>query len=161
MGSGKSKLGKKLASKLNKGFIDLDSQIEEREGLSVSEIFNQKSEEHFRKTEQEELLKLGSEKQAVISLGGGACCNDLSWAFLEQNGLVIYIKEPIEILYGRLKQNRSRRPLIASLDDESLRDFIEKKLEERLTYYKKAHFTYEQERTSLPFLVKQIEDYLR
>jgi shikimate kinase len=161
MGSGKSSLGKKLASRLNRPFVDLDKLIEEKEGISISAIFTFKGEEYFRNLEKKILHELPSDLNAVISLGGGASCNEDSLHFIKESGLSIYLKEKVDVLYGRLKLNKVNRPLIAQLDDKALKEFITEKLEERSVFYERAHFIYEKDRTSFTFLVKQIEDYLK
>jgi len=160
MGSGKTSLGKKIANKLNRTFIDLDDLIEGKEGKSISELFSEKGENYFRQIEKSVLLSQSKDKEVVVSLGGGACCNEESWKFMENNGLIIYLKEKPEILFGRLKQNKNQRPLIAHLPDEDLKEFIDKKLSERSIYYDKAHFVYEKDKSSFKFLVKQINDFL-
>lgn len=161
MGSGKSKLGKKLASRLDIPFLDLDELIENEENMTISQIFNLKGEAYFREVEKTMLFKHFSKMNVLLSLGGGACCNELSWKFLEQNGPIIYVKEPVEILFGRLKTDKVKRPLIANLSDEELKFFIDKKLDERSVFYDKAHFIFEKEKTTLDFLVNQIKNYLR
>lgn len=161
MGSGKSKLGKKLASRLELPFLDLDELIENEENMTISQIFNSKGEAYFRESERTNLFKFYAEKKVLLSLGGGACCNESSWKFLEENGLIIYIKEPSGILYGRLKKEKSKRPLIANLADGELKEYIDQKLEERSIFYERAHFIYEKEKSSLDFLVNQIRNYLR
>jgi len=160
MGSGKSSLGVQLGEKINRPYFDLDNRIEEKEGKSISEIFTDKGEDYFRKIEQNILFSYSSNSKSVISLGGGACCNDLSWNFLDQNGLIIYLKVSEGTLFERLKQNRSKRPLIANLSDEDLKKVISEKLKDRLSYYERAHFTFDSESTSLDFLVKHIEAFL-
>lgn len=160
MASGKTSLGKKIAGKLDRTFIDLDQKIEEKEGISITQIFKEKGETHFRKLEQDVLFSLPSQMAAVISLGGGTPCHDLNWSFLDQNGLIIYLKEEEATLLGRLRQNRSDRPLIANLSDAELKTFVHEKLNERSTYYERAHFTFEKDKTSLDFLINQIQAFL-
>ena len=84
----------------------------------------------------------------------------MNWAFLEQNGLIIYLKESPDILFGRLRKNKSKRPLIAGLEDNDLKEFIGEKLKERSAFYDRAHFIFEKDKTSFPFLVSQIENFL-
>ncbi|MDD3723627.1 MAG: shikimate kinase, partial [Lutibacter sp.] len=75
MASGKSAVGRILSEKLNIQFIDLDSFIEEKEQLSISEIFETKGEIYFRKIEGIYLQELlNSKESTVISLGGGTPC---------------------------------------------------------------------------------------
>ena len=73
MGSGKSSVGRTLSRLLRRKFIDTDALIEEREGLTVNEIFTQKGEEYFRRVEQELIKEIFTEPGQVVSLGGGDC----------------------------------------------------------------------------------------
>ena len=161
MGSGKSSLGKKLAQRLSSPFMDLDTMIEKWEERTIPVIFKESGEEYFRKVEKSILLTLDEGKMAVIALGGGACCKEESWNFLENNGVIVYLKESPEVLYGRLKTQKEKRPLIASQSDAKLKDFIKKKLKERSVFYEKAHIVYEKEKTTFPALVQEISDYLK
>jgi len=161
MGSGKSSFGKKLARKLSKDFIDLDEWIESKEGKSISQIFSDHGEAHFRKTESALLSTIDSEKNAVVALGGGAPCNKINWSHIRKNGILIYLKESESILFGRLKQNKSTRPLVSSLNDAELRVFIQEKLKERSEYYEQADFVYEKNKTGFEFLIDQLTNYTR
>ena len=76
MGSGKSGLGDKIATRLNFKFSDLDKEIEISEKKSISEIFHEKGEEHFRKLEKQMLFRTVNNDNNIIALGGGACCTD-------------------------------------------------------------------------------------
>ncbi len=72
MASGKSTLGKALADKLGWDFRDLDTVIEQKEGMSITEIFKEKGEDYFREKECEYLLSLTREFKGAVALGGGA-----------------------------------------------------------------------------------------
>ena len=74
MGSGKSTLGKKLAYNLKYNFIDLDTYIEEQEGRTINEIFNDDGEDNFRKLERVYLHRVIDIENVVISVGGGTPC---------------------------------------------------------------------------------------
>ena len=161
MGSGKSSLGERLANRLGRDFVDLDKLIEEKEGKSISEIFSEKGETYFREIETKTLNDLKSESECVVSLGGGAPCSELNLSFIGSNGMSIYIKEPEDILFGRLRDKKQDRPLIANLSDDELRHFISDKLSEREKFYNRADFTYEKRITSWSFLITQIEHYLK
>ena len=76
MGSGKSSIGSLVSKKLNIDFIDVDSEIEKKIGLTISKIFENKGEKYFRQIEEKETLKFLKSKKTVISLGGGAFLND-------------------------------------------------------------------------------------
>ena len=75
MGVGKTTIGKILAKKLDYKFIDVDKLIEDKEGLSISFIFKNKSESYFRKVENEMTFAELKKDNSVISLGGGAFLN--------------------------------------------------------------------------------------
>ena len=75
MAVGKSTIGRLLSKKLGMPFEDLDTRIESRESLRISEIFNLKGEEYFRKIEENEGLNLIKEEGKIIALGGGTFIN--------------------------------------------------------------------------------------
>ena len=142
MGSGKSSVGRLLSKSLQFGFKDLDSCIETAEGITISEIFENKGEIYFRKKEAIVLNKVLSEKnKLVLSTGGGTPCygtimHDL---LARENVITIYLKNSLETLTHRLFEERNERPLIAYLETkELLKDFIRKHLFERSFYYNQA-----------------------
>jgi shikimate kinase len=161
MGSGKSSLGKKLATRLGREFVDLDELIEEKAGQTISGIFSDKGEGYFRNIEHELLTGFNSEGEYVVSLGGGAPCSESNIGFIQTVGISIYLKEPEDVLFGRLRGNKKDRPLIANLNDEALKQFISDKLSEREKFYERADFIYEKSKTTWPFLITQIEHYIR
>lgn len=142
MGSGKSYSGKRLAHALEYPFIDLDDQIEEKEQRKISEVFAREGEAIFRKIERSALHELRQFQKAVISCGGGTPCffDNMDW--MNQNGLTIYLKTPVDILVSRLESEKAHRPLLNQI--ENLSEFIIKKIKERELYYNQASIIYEQ-----------------
>ena len=138
MGCGKSTWGKKLAEKLDCAFIDIDKRIEAIEGGIVAEVFKIKGEEYFRKLEADVLRSTVLEKNAVISCGGGTPCYFDNMEWMKQRGKTVYLNLSPENLFGRLRTRKEKRPLIANLDDDQLRDFIFQKLSEREAFYLQA-----------------------
>ena len=139
MGSGKSTLGKSLAIKLNKSFFDLDEEIEKHEGKTISAIFKQHSEVHFRKLEKELLAKITTENEDfVMALGGGTPCFYDNMTFINKNGHSIYLKYNTEVLLSRLINAKEERPLIKDKTENQLTNFIDEKLAQREKYYKKS-----------------------
>lgn len=142
MGSGKSFIGKTLASKLNMNFIDLDREIEDSAGIMISELFRQQGEIKFRKLEHELLLKnLESEKSFIMALGGGAPAYYDNMKQVNNHSFSFYLRANPKSLAERLVGEKSNRPLIAHLSDEELPEFIAKHLFERRNFYEKAKFT--------------------
>ena len=139
MGSGKSQVGRLLASKLGLVFFDLDDQIEKIQQNSVKKIFLEKGEIFFRKKENEVLKELlDAPESFILSLGGGTPCYADNLEILKNNKEVrlIYLKVELNELTKRLLNEKEKRPLISDQESrESLNDFIRKHLFERQYYY--------------------------
>ncbi|MDR1906105.1 MAG: hypothetical protein LBQ27_04210 [Clostridiales bacterium] len=97
-GSGKSVIGRLLAKRLRRPFVDTDAEIEKTEGGSIPWIFEKYGEEYFRKKESEVVEKFGKQSGLVISSGGGALMNRENYYALKQNGLLIYLKRDLALL---------------------------------------------------------------
>lgn len=142
MGCGKTTVGKQLAKQLHVPFFDLDHYIEKKEKMTVSEIFNTKGEIYFRKVEHKYLKEFFAEHSSyVLSLGGGTPCyaGNMDVILNESNVNSFYLQASINTLKIRLQKNKEERPLIASLSEEKLIEFIAKHLFERSIFYEKAH----------------------
>ena len=144
MGCGKSTIGRRLAERLKLRFFDLDELIEEQEGQQISELFASKGELYFRKTEAEVLRSFVAEKDNfVLALGGGTPCYANTMDFLlEQHLKTVYLKVQLKTLVERLRDQKEQRPLISSLNESELTEFIAKHLFERRFYYEKAALHY-------------------
>lgn len=143
MASGKSTIGKALAKTLDIDFIDLDTAIETAVGLPVTEIFQQKGELFFRKTEtdvlQEQLEKDG---RFVLALGGGTPCYGRNMEIVNAHAShSYYLKLSIGNLIQRILREKEDRPMVASIKDEDLPEFIGKHLFERNPFYILANTT--------------------
>lgn len=97
-GCGKSTIGKVLAEKLGKQFIDIDQQIVYHSGMPIPEIFAQSGEEGFRKLETEVLSQYGKASGLVISTGGGCVTRSENYPILHQNGRIIWIQRDLNLL---------------------------------------------------------------
>ena len=109
-GCGKSTLGKMLAKRTGKAFVDMDAVIEETAGTSIPEIFAQYGEKHFRDLETDAAKSLGKEKGQIIATGGGVILRPENMKALSQNGRVVFIQRPLENLAT------DGRPLSKDLD---------------------------------------------
>ncbi len=161
MGSGKTKLGKRLSKLLKYSFIDLDKMIEEKEERSISKIFEESGEDYFRKKESEYLCSINNKHTTVVAVGGGTPCfhNNMDWML--QHGKCVWIKVSNEELFRRLKDTRDNRPLLRNLTDAELKDFIQKKLEERTSYYSRAHLIIQSDGLKEQTLADKISDLYR
>jgi shikimate kinase len=163
MGSGKSSVGKLLASKLGIPFCDLDAIIEENEQQSIPELFENKGEIYFRKIENTILkLVLQKEESFVLSLGGGTPCYHNNHEMLMQDGIVsFYLKATSAKLVERLQVEKVSRPLVASLNKEELLDFVNKHLFDRSYYYHQVNHVVAIDEKSVDQLVDEIVQQLR
>ena len=136
MGVGKSTIGKNLARRLSYKFFDVDKVIEKKEGCSISAIFKNKKENHFRKIEKEVTLEILNEKKVVIALGGGAFLNKSIRDSVRRTSISFWIDVGTEILIKRLKRSK-KRPL---LDEKNLNETVAKiYLQRKKTYNKADH----------------------
>lgn len=139
MASGKSAIGSVLANKLKIKFIDLDSYIEEKEQLSISNIFELKGEIYFRKKEGTYLKEiLNLDEDSIISLGGGTPCYGTNMELIKNNSKSFYLNASINTIFERLKYETSKRPLVSTIGKENLKEYIAKHLFERNPFYEKA-----------------------
>ena len=111
-GSGKSTVGKVLAKSLNLSFIDLDAEIENVIGQSISQFMAEQGEMAFRDAESGTLQKAVIGEDKVIALGGGALLRDGNRALAEASGQIILLETDLSTLIERLEQDENRRPLL-------------------------------------------------
>lgn len=96
--SGKSTIGRALAARLDKRFVDLDEEIVKADGRTIPEIFAAEGEDGFRKLETEQIERFGKENRQLLSCGGGAVKRAQNVRALRQNGVVLFIDRPLEAL---------------------------------------------------------------
>jgi shikimate kinase len=143
MGSGKSHFGKKLAALLAYTFVDMDKYISERSSSSVADIFKNLGEDFFRIEEREALKTFIQQDNIVVATGGGTPCFHNNMETMNENGLTVYLKGSAEFLYHRILPGIKARPLIAGLEEEELRSFIRKTLNERTPIYEQAKIVFD------------------
>ena len=138
MGCGKSSVGRRLAEKTGREFVDMDRYIENKTGKTVAEIFAEKGENCFREIETEVCCELSGKKNLIIAAGGGALTFPRNVEILKKGGRIIFIDVSYENLCKRLKRD-TRRPL---LQVENRNEVIRELLDKRLPLYRKAASVY-------------------
>lgn len=134
MGCGKSTVGKNLARKSGRKFVDMDTYIEEKAGMTVSEIFEKHGENGFRDMEHEVCLELAEMNELVIASGGGAFTFERNVNAFKNKDIIVFLDVPIEVIKNRLKNDKTR-PLLQRPDrDKAMKELFDK----RYPIYKKA-----------------------
>lgn len=124
MGCGKTSTGRCLARRLGLEFVDADTEIEWAAGMSISDIFETHGEAYFRDGERRVMTRLLSEGPRVIATGGGAYLNERTRARIAADGLSLWLKADLDVLWRRVRR-RSHRPLLKTADPEgTLRDLM-------------------------------------
>lgn len=124
MGSGKTTIGKLLGEKLNLKSIDIDILIEQNEKRTISEIFQNEGEKYFRNLEKETIKEIFTNKNLVISLGGGAFEDKTTQELLLKNSTVIYLKTSPNVILERIKNNTNRPLLKNQMTVEKIQSII-------------------------------------
>ncbi len=119
MGCGKSHIGRRLAKRLGCEFIDLDSYIEEKEGMKISDIFAEKGEPYFREAEARYIREMP--ENCVVATGGGAIINPNTAETAKKSGRVVFLDAKFSTCYERIKGD-TRRPLVMKNTREQLEE---------------------------------------
>jgi shikimate kinase len=135
MAVGKSAVGRNLARKLGRRFVDLDKRIEKSEGMKVRDLFSRKGESYFRRAEKEALREVLAEEDQVIATGGGAVMDEENLRLLRERSFLVCLTAAPDVLLRRAG-NHSRRPLLKG-GDRARR--IQQLLKQRRTHYAQAH----------------------
>ncbi|MCR4591114.1 MAG: shikimate kinase [Lachnospiraceae bacterium] len=135
MGGGKSTYGRVLSKEFLLPFVDTDKEIEKKEGMSISSIFEEKGEGCFRDLETEYLRILSTSdicKDGVVSLGGGMPVREENRILMKKSGIVVYIRGSRDLLKERLKGRSDKRPL---LKGENVEEKVDRLMDEREELY--------------------------
>ena len=135
MGTGKTEVGRLLAEKLGKGFVEVDGLIEQRAGKTIPEIFQQDGEIAFRELEIEATREAAEKKNAVIACGGGVVLNQINVDRLREHSVIVYLTASPEAILQRTSSDIDERPLLVA-EDRAAR--VEKLLNFRRPFYERA-----------------------
>ena len=153
MGSGKTTIGRALAKRLNKRFVDADHEIEARTGASIPLIFEIEGEASFRQREADVIRDLTAQEGIVLATGGGAVLNENSRQLLKERGIVVYLRASVSSILQRTSHDRNR-PLLQTADPKAR---IEELSQQRAPLYQEvAHIIVETGRPNVQSVVQNI-----
>jgi len=137
MGAGKTTVGRRLATRLGRHFIDSDEEVEKAAGMTIEDIFAARGEADFRAGEVRVIARLLKDHDLVLGTGGGAFINPETRALVKATAVSVWIKADFELLFQRV-QRRSNRPLLKTANP---RQTLELLIEQRYPIYAEADVT--------------------
>ncbi len=140
MGTGKSSVGKIMAKRMKREYVDLDRYIEDRQKRKIREIFEKEGEPYFRGLEKDAIMHWSAKEGLVITTGCGAIVDEENRDALKKNGLLITLVARPETVYQRVK-NSKHRPLLAG--NEDLLGQIRLLMEQRKRYYQMSDYYFD------------------
>lgn len=157
-GAGKTTVGRQLARRMQRTFVDADHEIEARTGVRIPLIFDIEGEQGFRDRESRVLVELSAQSNLIIATGGGAILRPENRAALKQGGIVVYLHATPHLLFERTRLDPNR-PLLQVADPMKK---IEELFAERDPLYREvANITVNSLGGSIGHLVKQVEKELQ
>jgi shikimate kinase len=161
-GSGKSTTAKALGVWLNQPVWDTDDMIEKSEGKSISKLFSEEGESHFRLLEHQ-LITEWPHSGGIVATGGGLPCFKDNMTLLKKMGLTVYIKADPETLTKRLTES-SKRPLVTQASFQEIYHYVAQTISERSYYYEQAHIIITGEKNiqdTVETIILEISEYKR
>ena len=150
MATGKSKIGKLMARRLRRQFVDTDELIQDRQGRTIAEIFDTEGEEVFRQLEYECVVEVSRRERIVIALGGGAITQERNReAVRAAGGVLVCLEADLDTILERVSRKETR-PLLSGLNEEERRDKIGRMLAERAPHYATADIAIRSTEDSTP-----------
>lgn len=137
MGAGKSVIGRMVAQQLSMPFIDTDAEIERVSRMTISELFASYGETEFRALETRVIERLLKGGPRVISTGGGAFINERTRAAIKRDGVSVWLRADLEVLWERVSR-REHRPLLKT---ENPKQTLENLMNQRYPIYAEADLT--------------------
>jgi shikimate kinase len=137
MGAGKTTVGRRLANRLGRQFMDSDEEIERAAQMSIPEIFEQRGEPEFRAGEMRVISRLLKENNVVLATGGGAFVNPDTRALVKAEAVSVWLRADLDVLFERVSR-RANRPLLKTADPKAT---LEKLIADRYPIYEEADVT--------------------
>lgn len=137
MGAGKTTVGRRLAARLNRLFLDSDEEIEKAAQMTIPEIFEQRGEPEFRAGETRVIARVLKDRDVVLATGGGAFVHPDTRALVKGEAISVWLKAEVDILFERVSR-RSNRPLLKTANPRAT---LEKLIEDRYPIYAEADVT--------------------
>lgn len=137
MGAGKTTVGRRVAARLNRPFIDSDEEIEKAAGMSIEDMFKSHGEGEFRAGEVRVISRLLRDGGMVLGTGGGAFMNPETRALAKELGVTVWLKADFDLLFQRVSR-RSNRPLLKTANP---RETLQKLIDTRYPIYAEADVT--------------------
>ena len=156
MGAGKSTVGRMLARRLGRCFVETDAMITAREGRSIPEIFADRGELYFRQLEAEVLEALTDKRGHVVATGGGFPCEPGVMDRLLQLGTVVWLAADFDAVYARANRVGGR-PMLAGRSVEDATALYRTRQE----FYRRAHLALDTTRMTVDAVVGRIVRHLR
>jgi len=135
MGVGKTAVGKVLAKKLNRKFVELDSLIEHKAGKPIPEIFQQDGEVAFRELEIEATREVSEDKNQIIACGGGLVLNKINIDRLKRDSVIVYLTASPRVILKRVSNGDEERPVLKASNKA---EKIQEVLRFRKPFYERA-----------------------
>lgn len=158
MGTGKTAVGKMLAEKLGKDFIELDAEIVKKAGKSIPEIFRDDGEIRFREIEIEAVKDIAGRKNCIVACGGGIVLNTINVFRLKQECVIVCLTALPGVILERTSTDKNSRPLLAVAEREKqVLDLLEYR---RPFYERAADITIDTSAIDVPGVVRKIVDAL-
>ena len=151
-GSGKSTVGKRVAQKLNMRFYDSDKIIEEKENMSVVDIYDIKGTEYFQKREKEVIEEIISYGKILLSTGSSAFLNDKLRKIIKTSCITIWLYANIDILEERISR-RNTRPFFRP---DNTRNLLEQIVHEHYPLYAEADIKVESHKSDMYYVVDSV-----